>query len=309
MLTLAQGHPDVVLIGGRGWTLAGSVEAPLVEQPRGSLGDVQAGRFGPGGAWAYAQRGPGVIQVMPLDDPDATFETPVESPGSLLVGDMDEDGLDDLVFTGIDLLQLWRADGAGGFVLLAEPEDTNPGDFFGFSPATDWAPAAVLVARSDTGIVGLELEGDVLEKAYAIDVGLVWAVRGVQPSSERSEAGRSILVAREGGTLLDPLTGYVGFIDGQDGAWSRRGIELGFFLYTAPQAFDLDADGVLDAVVPISQSGGTLRGVCSLGEEMVPCLEVPLTGEPEAIAVDPDGQVFVATEADGLWVHRLGACQ
>ena len=43
--------------------------------------------------------------------------------------------------------------------------------------------------------------------------------------------------------------------------------------------------------------------------DLVPCLDVALQGAPESIAVDEDGQVFVATEAAGLWVYRLGACE
>ncbi len=301
-LTLVSGHPDLILLGSRGWTLAEG-EMPVVERFRETSEDLMAGRFGPGGGWAYAERGAGLVTVLPLDDADAAFETIIETMPSSIVGDLDADGLDDLVIRESDgVFRLWRADGDGGFVMSAVSEPSELGSL-GFAPATDWAPAAVLVAQDDSGVAGFELVDDVIEKTYTVEAGFVWSVQGVQPLSE---AGRSILVAREGGILLDPIEGYVGFLEGQEGGWTRRGVDLGFPLFTAPGALDLDDDAVLDAVA--ATLGPTLRGGCSEGDTLVPCLEAPLSGTPESLSVTEDGRVFVATEDDGLWVYQLGAC-
>ncbi|MBV1860825.1 MAG: hypothetical protein KUG77_20590 [Nannocystaceae bacterium] len=150
--------------------------------------------------------------------------------------------------------------------------------------------------------MGLELSDDVLIKAYTAEVSLVYAAQGVPAS----EAGRSLLIARAGNVL--PIEGYVGFLDGQAGRWSLRGVDLGVPLNTPPVAFDLDADGLLDALVTASGSPATLRGACSQGDTLTSCLDVSVMGTPESVIIDEDGIVFVATQADGLWAYRLGEC-
>lgn len=305
VLTLTDGDSNVMVAGSRGWTLADSVEAPVAQQVVESEEPLMVGRFGPGGAWAFGEPGPALIRVLPLNDPDAVVETSTGSIPSSLVGDLDDDGLDDLVVVTSGRYDLWRADGDGGFVWQAQSEDSYPRAFRGFAPATAWTPAALLIVDDAQGLVGLELSGDVLEKAYAVELILAWSVQGVQPLSN---VGRSILVAQYGGALVDPLEGYVGFIDGQDGGWTGRGVDFGQFLLAPPGALDLDADGTLDAVAATTGMDGSLRGGCSRGDVLVPCLDHAVAGTPESIAVREDGAVFVATEDQGLWVYRLGEC-
>ena len=301
-LTLAEGDAALVLLGSWGWTLAGSVESPVVERFVEPAAPMLAGRFGPGGGWAYAELDAGTVRVLPLGDPGTSIETSIGPAQASVVGDLDEDGVDDLIVVDADTHHLWQADGLGGFSLAAASDTAYPGAISGFAPATAWAPAAVLVGQPDSGVLGLELVGDALEKVYAVEIGFVWSMGGVTPPAG---AGRSLLVAREGGVLIDPLVGEVGFLDGQAGVWTRRAVELGESLSAPPRALDLDADGVLDVVAATS----TLRGACSTDDALVPCLEAPQSGTPESLAVHEDGLVFVATEDAGLWVHRLGACR
>ena len=304
-LTVPRGHPQLLLLGGTGWTLSGTFGAPFAARFLEPLGEMLAGRFGPGGGWAYAHVSADVVNVLPLDDPDTASEIIIENNAPMLVGDVDEDGLDDLIAFDDGYARVWRADGAGGFDLLAESEERYPNAFHGFAAATDAAPAAVLITNGSSfaGTLGLERSGGVLQEAYAIDTGLVWSIQGVSPSGRGT---RALLTASSGGILLDPLIGHVGFLGERDGVWTGRGYDLGTELAAEPKATDLDADGVLDAVAVGRNS--KLLGACSAGEELEPCLEVPLAGVPESVAVDDDGQVYVATEDGGLWLFRLGAC-
>ena len=302
-LTRTEGDPEHRLVGAWGWTLAGSVETPVVERFWEPAEPMSAGRMGPDGEWAYLEHEPGLVRVLPLGDPGAVYETPTaRSPGPSVVGDVNDDGVDDLVFVDAGTYTLWQADGLGGFAMVAASQESYPDAFSGFASPTDVAAAAVLVGQSDSGVLGLELADDVLVKAYAVELGFVWSMQGVPPPAG---AGRSILVAREGGVLIDPLEGWVGFLDGQAGTWTRRGLELGRALSAPPAALDLDADGVLDAV---AATGDTLQGACAQDEMIVPCLDAPLTGATESIAVQ-DGVVFVATADEGLWAYVLGACE
>ncbi len=307
-LTVPHGHPDLLVLGGSGWTLAGTVDAPVVERFLEPLGEMLAGRFGPDGGWAYAHLTDDVVDVLPLDDPDTAWPTTFGDDTPVLVGDMDQDGLDDLITARDGIVGVWRADGTGSFELLAESAESYPDAFRGFAPATDWAPPAVLIAQApnESGILGLEVADDVLEKVYTVDVVGSWSMQGVQPTGQ---ARRAILVASYGGTLIDTTPGRIGFIEGQDGTWTGRDIEFADFVEAEPRAVDLDADGVLDAVFATPGTGARLVGACSQGDELAPCLELPLTGEAESLAVDEDGHVFVATREDGLWFHRLGTCQ
>lgn len=307
-LTLPDGHPDVVVLGSTGWTLAGTIEAPVVERFLEPQEEMLAGQFGPGGAWAYAHLNRDGVDILPLDDPDTAWPTTLDNHTPVLVGNMDQDDLDDLITSRDGVVGLWRADGAGGFELLAESPESYPDAIRGYAAATDWPPPAILIAQApkESGILGLELTDDVLEKAYAVDVFNSVSMQGVTPAGR---AGRAILVATYGGILIDPTRGRVGFVEGQDGTWTGRDIEFPESVETEPRALDLDGDGVLDAVFATAGDDPRLVGACSQGDELLPCLEVPLPGEAESLAVDADGRVFVATLRNGLWHHQLGPCQ
>ena len=308
-LTLAAGHPDVVVLGGWGWTLAGSADAPVVERPVEPAEVMLAGRFGPGGGWAFAEVIGPMVTVRPVDDADVSFDSAVPNSGQWVVGDIDDDGRDDLIVYASGRFVLWRADGAGGFEAFAASQKEPAAQLYGHAPATQWAPPAVLVAEVSTGtsMVGLEVEEDVLVKSYTTGAAaLVWWASGVESSAE---ASREILYVSYGGPLINPKQNGVGFLVGQDGAWESRTFRFAADASTQPRATDMDGDGTLDALVG-AIGGDRLLGACTEGEnELVPCLDVALEGDPESIAVDSDGQVWVATEDAGLWVYRLGPCQ
>ncbi|MCR9160162.1 MAG: hypothetical protein ACE37F_37440 [Nannocystaceae bacterium] len=304
-LTLAGGDSQLLLLGARGWVLSGSLDAPLADRFVETTEPLLVGRCGPGGSWAYVEVGAGQVAVLPLDDPGTRYETELDA-ASRILGDIDDDGLDDFIVIDGGAYEAWRADGSGGFEFLAASAETFPNAFTGFAPATAFAPPAILAAQDDSGVAGLQRMGDVLEKTYTVEASLVWSAQGVPPSVG---AGRSILVARYGGVLIDPLVGYVGFLDGQEGGWTLRGLELQAVVTIPPRAFDLDADGVLDAVAATSGSSPTLRGACSEGATLLGCLEAPLAGTPEALAVDDEGVVYVATQDEGLWAYRLSGCR
>lgn len=307
-LTLANDNGDAVVLGAWGWVLAGSADMPTVERVVDPASPLLAGRFGPGGGLALAEVSDQSVTVHPIDDPPSSVTSTIANGGTWVVGDIDADGRDDLVVTAGGRIVAWRSDAAGGFEELAASEDGRSAQLYGHMPATPFAPPAVLVADEATGkgIVGFEVEDDVLAKAYTVALSFVWWARGVQPSRN---ASREVLYAARGGLLIDPKDSEVGFVVAQDGEWLRRRHRFAAGSATEPRALDLDQDGTLDAVFATVDED-RLVGACTDGAfDLVPCLDVALEGTPESIAVDGNAQVFVATEDAGLWVYRLGRCE
>lgn len=307
-LTLANDERSAVVLGAWGWGLFGSADDPTVTRIVDTPSPLLAGRFGPDGGLAFAEVADETVTVRPVDDPLSSVGSTIAHGGTWVVGDMDADGLDDLVVTSGGRIVVWRADGQGAFEALAASEDGQLAQLYGHAPASAWAPPAVLVSDDATGagIVGFEVEDDALAKAYTVAVPLVWWAGGVQPSRE---ASREILYAAQGGVLIEPKDRQVGFVVGQDGEWLRRRYRFAAASATEPRALDLDLDGTLDAVFATA-GADRLVGACTDGDfDLMPCLDVALEGRPESIAVDGNGEVFVATEDAGLWVYRLGRCE
>lgn len=307
-LSVPGGDRSPLVLGALGWVLSGSIGTPAVERLIETEAPLLVGRFGPDGGTAFAQVDGQTVAVRSLDDPATAVESTVPNSGTWVVGDMDADGLDDLVVTSGGRIVVWRADGGGAFEELAASEDGQLAQLYGHAPATAWAPPAVLVSDDATGagIVGFEVEDDALAKAYTVAVPLVWWAGGVQPSQK---ASREILYAAQGGVLIEPKDSQVGFVVGQDGEWLRRRYRFAAGSATEPRALDLDRDGTLDAVFATADAD-RLVGACTDGDfDLVPCLDVALEGRPESIAVDGNGDVFVATEDAGLWVYRRGPCE
>ena len=303
-LTVPVGDPDHIVLGAQGWRLVGALDNPddvLLLEP---LDEMVVGRFGIGGQWAFGHFAEGVVDVVPLDGVDLPIMTTLDGPGRLVAGDMDGDGLDDLIATHEQRVQVWRADGRGRFERLAESEPQSPEGLTGYAPASPSSPASVLVS-GDGVVIGLEVEEASLVHRFDLELPSAYFVQGVEPNPG---ASHTLLVSTWYVQLS--LHHTVGFVDHVDDAWVGRGLDVEVETIVEPRPVDLDGDGVLD-VIYAEPDAGLLRGACSRGEGLEPCLEVSLPGSPESVAVTEHAGVswaLVATQNDGLWAYPLGDC-
>lgn len=306
--------PD--LLGDRGQGLLGGFGRPttlaVIDDPPTSPGF--GGHFvsptAPGAVYVGG-RGP-ITVYADLDQAEPTTAT-ISASVAVEVTDLDSDGLDDLAIltTSFDTVELWHADGLGGFAKLGDYDAGGGLPALGVAPATSSSPALILVGGFDVRGIGVDLRGgDELSLLFTAELVNTYTLAGVEPH----DGERFTFLAA---TYFQQLTAYnrVGFSMLRDTGWAGRAIDLdgdeGVVL--APVATDLDGDNVLDAVIIVRKQDTTrVIGACSAGNTMERCFDVAIDLRVESLTLFPGPSAaprwVLGTERAGLWGMEALGC-
>gem|GEM_PF-1913888 len=307
--------PD--LLGDRGVGLVGGFEQPstvvLLDDPPSVSGF--GGHFvdtaTPGVAYVGAD---GTVILYPDFDGTAPTTSSISGMVATEVADIDGDGLDDLsiLTSSFDTVELWRADGSGGFERLADYVSDGGLPTLGVAPSTASAPALILLGSSDVRGLSAPVGGaDKLAVEFTANLDSAYTLAGVEPHDGEQF---TFLAA----TFFQQLTTYnrVGFSMLRDTEWTGRVLELGASesVVVPPVATDLDGDGILDAVIVVVEMGATrLIGACSRGTTMERCADIPLRLAVESLAPapgpSPQAAWVLGTARDGLWGMASTGCE
>jgi hypothetical protein len=244
---------------------------------------------------------------------EATVDTPLADVTSLEPGDMNGDGIDDLV-VGIDngrRIESWKGTASGVFELTAST--SWPGLAHGTFAALE-PPRVDLVVTDTTDVHVLTGDGTgaftAADSVAAPSSGFVERVSGL--------SGDAVLMSWAW-TQLETYSG-VGLVShGPGGELVGRAYDLsprtplGF-----PAAGDIGEDGSLEVVTAVENADGvTLEAGCPCthfvdgraAHVFEKCAAMPLDHAPTALALLPSDsgtRLVLSTAADGTWIASIG---